>query len=65
MKRCKTASGHKGFIKKVQKVNVLRLCIGLQLTINEGEELMRSAGYAFSEAEIEDVIVKYCLIHRI
>ena len=54
-----------GRYKKVQKINILRLCIGLELTIQQAEEVMRSAGYDFSPAVIEDVIVKYCIINRI
>ena len=54
-----------GRYKKVQKINILRLCIGLRLTIQEAEEVMESAGYDFSPSIIEDVIVKYCIINRI
>jgi hypothetical protein len=49
----------------VKKENVLRLCVGLQLTVKEAEELLASAGYLFSNAIITDVVVKACLEHKI
>lgn len=55
----------RGKYDTVKKENVMRLCVGLQLTVMEAEELMASAGYLFSEAIKTDVIVKACLEHRI
>lgn len=48
----------------VKKENVLRLCIGLNLTLDEAEEFMESAGYLFSRAIITDVVIKAFLINR-
>ena len=49
----------------VKKENVLRLCVGLRLTVAEAEELMASAGYLFSNAIMIDVVIKACLSCRI
>ena len=48
----------------VKKENVLRLCVGLKLNIEEAEELMESAGYVFSRGLKTDVIVKAYLVHK-
>lgn len=48
----------------VKKENVLRLCIGLHLTIDEAEEFMESAGYLFSRAIMTDVVIKACIIQK-
>jgi hypothetical protein len=55
----------RGKYVNVKKDNVMRLCVGLQLTVKEAEELLASAGYLFSNAIMTDVIVKACLEHRI
>ena len=55
----------RGKYDTVKKENVLRLCVGLQLTVSEAEELMASAGYLFSKAIMTDVVVKACLEHRV
>lgn len=51
--------------RSVKKENVLRLCIGLRLTLSEAETLMASAGYLFSPAIMTDVVVKACLLHKV
>ena len=43
------------------KENILRICIGLELSQSEAEELLQSAGYFLSNAIMTDVIVKYFL----
>lgn len=48
----------------VKKENVLRLCVGLQLSVDEAEEFMESAGYLFSRGIMTDVVVKTCLAHQ-
>lgn len=48
----------------VKKENVLRLCIGLELNIDQALELLNSAGYILSDAIITDVIIKAFLWNR-
>ena len=48
----------RGKYRNVQKDNILKLCIGLGLHTEEAEELMTTAGFAFSNAILTDVIVK-------
>ena len=48
----------RGKYKEVKKDNVLRLCVGLGLHVNEAEELLASAGYMFSNSIMTDVVVK-------
>ncbi len=48
----------------VKKDNVLRLCVGLRLTVNEAEELLNSAGFMLSNAVMTDVVIKSCLWNR-
>lgn len=55
----------RGKYKIVKKENILKLCVGLRLAINEAEELMASAGYIFSNAIVLDVVIKACLYYRI
>jgi hypothetical protein len=40
-------------------------CIGLQLSIDEAELLMKSAGYAFSDTIPEDMVFRYCIQNKI
>ena len=54
----------RGKYRIVKKENVLRLCVGLQLTVEEAEEFMASAGYLFSNAIMTDVVVKANLKYR-
>jgi DNA-binding Xre family transcriptional regulator len=49
----------------VKKDNVLRLCIGLQLSVSEAEELLNSAGFMLSNAIMTDVVIKAFLWNRI
>ena len=43
------------------KRTAIRMAFALRLTLPEAEELLAAAGYAFSEAIAEDVILKACL----
>ena len=54
----------RGKYSVVKKENVLRLCVGLQLSVNEAEEFMESAGYLFSRGIMTDVVVKTCLANQ-
>lgn len=48
----------------VKKDNVLRLCVGLRLSVTEAEELLNSAGFMLSNAVITDVVIKAFLWNR-
>ena len=64
MKQDTFSSILRGKYSVVKKENVLRLCIGLRLSIEEAEELMESAGYLFSRGIMTDVVVKAHIIHQ-
>jgi DNA-binding Xre family transcriptional regulator len=48
----------------VKKDNVLRICVGLELSVSEAEELLNSAGFMLSNAVMTDVVIKACLWDR-
>lgn len=48
-----------------KKKTVLAFAIGLRLNEAETEELLKSAGYAFSDGSKRDWVVRYCLQHQI
>lgn len=48
----------RGKYKEVKKDNVLRICVGLELHVYEAEELLKSAGFCFSDGDMTDVVVK-------
>ena len=50
---------------KVDKRTTMLFCIGLQLSIDEAELLMKSAGYAFSDTIPEDMVFRYCILNKI
>jgi hypothetical protein len=50
---------------KVDKRTTMLFCIGLQLSIDEAEILMKSAGYAFSDTIPEDMVFRYCIQNKI
>ena len=50
---------------KVDKRTTMLFCIGLQLSIDEAELLMKSAGYAFSDTIPEDMVFRYCIQNKI
>lgn len=51
----------KGYTPK--KKTILALAVALELTLDETEELLSRAGYAFSRASKFDVIVAYFIVH--
>jgi hypothetical protein len=55
----------RGKYKEVKKDNALRICVGLKLHVNEAEELLKSAGLAFSDGDMTDVVIKAFLWDRI
>lgn len=55
----------RGKYKDVKKENILKICVGLELRLNEAEELLNSAGYLLSNAIMTDVVVKAFLWNRI
>lgn len=54
----------RGKYKEVKKENILRICVGLELRVNEAEELLNSAGYILSNAIMTDVVIKAFLWNR-
>ena len=44
---------------------VLAFAVGLRLSEDETIDLLKSAGYAFSDGSKRDWIVRYCLEHKI
>lgn len=46
---------------KVEKLTVMRLCIGLQLSWEESVAFLKSAGYAFSDSLPMDIIFAFCI----
>lgn len=64
MKQDTFSSILRGKYPVVKKENVLRLCVGLKLSVDEAEELMESAGYLFSKSIMTDVVVKAFLVHQ-
>ena len=54
----------RGKYKEVKKDNVLRICVGLELSLNEAEELLLSAGFAFSNSIMMDLVIKSFLWDR-
>ena len=47
------------------KRNVMALCVGLELNIDDTTKLLKSAGYALSNSDKLDLIFKYCVEHKI
>ena len=50
---------------KPTKRTALALAVSLQLTVPETQELLQSAGFSFSNCSKQDIIVQYCLEHKI
>ena len=46
---------------KPSRMTAFRCCIGLQLSVEEAEELLKLAGMAFSPNDPDDLVVKFCL----
>lgn len=51
--------------KVPKKNNVLALCIGLRLNIDEADDFIEKAGYSFSNGNKHDYIVRYFIEHEI
>lgn len=49
----------------VSKRIAMQLCVGLRLSVDESEELLAKAGYAFSKSLIEDMAFRWCLEHSV
>lgn len=47
-----------------KKSTILALCVALELSLEETEDLLSRAGYALSHASVADIIVEYFLIHE-
>ena len=47
------------------KNTAVRLCLALELNIAETERLLESAGYCLSLSSTTDLVVRYCIEHRI
>ena len=52
-----------GAVRGVSRETVIALAMAFKLTLNEADELMRSAGYAFSDSD-EDQLFKLCFKYR-
>ena len=46
---------------KPSRMTAFRCCIGLQLSVEEAEDLLKLAGMAFSPNAPDDLVVKFCL----
>ena len=64
MKQDTFSSILRGKYKEVKKENVFRLCIGLKLTLDEAEDLLKSASFSFSPGNMLDVVIKANIINR-
>ena len=51
--------------KVPKKNNVLALCIGLRLNIDEADDFIEKAGYSFSKGNKHDYIARYFIEHEI
>ena len=49
---------------KPSKRTVISLAIGLELSLNETDRLLKRAGYALSHAAIFDVIIEYFILNK-
>lgn len=50
---------------KPKKNTVLAFAVALELNLDETVDLLRSAGYAFMPSSKSDLIVSYCIVHKI
>ncbi len=49
----------------VDKNTVLRLCLALELTLEETESLLYTADFSFDTTKIFDLIIQFCIEHKI
>ncbi len=47
------------------KNTAIRLCLALELDIVETERLLESAGYCLSLSSTSDLVIRYCIEHKI
>ena len=47
------------------KNTAIRLCLALELNIAETERLLESAGYCLSLSSTTDLVIRYCIEHKI
>lgn len=64
MKQDTFSSILRGKYGQVKRENVFRLCIGLKLSIDEANELMKSAGLCFMDGEMLDIVVKANIVNQ-
>lgn len=50
---------------KPSKTTALSLAIALELNLDEATDLLSRAGLAFSPSNLTDMIIKYCIMHKI
>jgi len=50
---------------KPKKETAVACCFGLKLSVQEAEKLMDAAGYSLSKSILWDVIIRYCIEHKI
>ncbi len=50
---------------RVDKLTAMRLCIGLQLDMDESIAFLKLAGYTFSDSLLMDAIFSHCIKNRI
>lgn len=48
-----------------QKQTILPLLVALKLSLNEAEDLLSRAGFAFSPTNTTDIIYKFCIENKI
>lgn len=48
----------------VSKRIALQLCIGAKASVDEAEEILKSAGYSFRASSYEDAVFKWCLQNK-
>ena len=52
---------HSDYGYKPSRMTAIRCCIGLRLSVEEAEDLLKLAGMAFSPNDPNDLVVKFCL----
>ena len=50
---------------KPKKETAVACCLGLQLNMTDTRDLLETAGYALSDSIKWDMVIKYCIQHRI
>lgn len=49
---------------KPKKNIAVRLALALELSLEDTEKLLRSAGYELSRGSVKDLVISYCISHR-